>query len=83
LKALGYFMAYLKIDKKYDKLLPPERDIKTIQMDICDFITYLRNTGRSSTSVSTYLSAIHKFYSMKDSIGNRKRWKWPRYQVQG
>jgi hypothetical protein len=32
-------MAYLKIDKKYDKLLPPERDIKIIQMDICDFVT--------------------------------------------
>ena len=66
-------MDYLKIDKttttggrRYDKLLPPERDTKTIQMDICDLITYLRDTGRSSASVSTYVTALHKFYSMND-----------------
>jgi integrase len=36
-------------------------------MDICDFIIYLRSkTTLSSGSISTYVSAIRKFYTMND-----------------
>ncbi|MGB7557286.1 MAG: site-specific integrase [Nitrososphaeraceae archaeon] len=63
--ALRYFMDYLRLPSNaYDKLL--EKDPKTIQMDICDFVCYLRKSGRSPASVSTYLSAVHKFFDMND-----------------
>ena len=50
-KGLGYFMDYLHLPHDaYDKLL--EKDPKHIQMDICDFVTYLRKRGNASASVS-------------------------------
>jgi site-specific recombinase XerD len=64
--ALHYYMDYLKLGhEEYDKLL--DKDTKLIQMDICDYITYLRNsTTLSSGSISTYISAVRKFYTMND-----------------
>jgi integrase len=64
--ALHYFMDYLKLGhEEYDKLL--DKDTKLIQMDICDWISHLRNlTTLSSGSISTYISAVRKFYTMND-----------------
>lgn len=71
-KALHYFMIYLGIPLGvYDKLL--EKDPKHIQMDICDFVTYLRKKGLSSASVSVYVAAVNKFYAMNDIILNWKK----------
>jgi site-specific recombinase XerD len=58
-------MSYLKLpSNEYDKLL--DKDPKTIQMDICDFITYLRKRGNSSATVATYTAALNKFYVIND-----------------
>jgi integrase len=58
-------MDYLKIPSgSYDRLL--DKDPKLIQMDICDFITYLRKRGNSSATVSTYVAGIAKFYLIND-----------------
>ena len=63
-KALEYFMKYLGLpNRDYDKLL--NKDVKLIQMDICDFINYLK-VDHSTASVSAYLCAISKFYTMND-----------------
>ena len=65
--ALHSFMDYLKLPldlDAYDRLL--DKDPKLIQMDICDFITYLRKRGQASASVSTYVAALTKFYVMND-----------------
>jgi hypothetical protein len=44
-KALRYFMGYLRLSlQAYDKLL--DKDPKFIQMDICDFITFMKKTIR-------------------------------------
>jgi hypothetical protein len=76
LKGLGYFMDFLKVERgAYDSILPPERDQRVIQMDICDFISYMRNQGKSSASVSLYIAAVNKFYSMNDVILNWKKIK--------
>jgi hypothetical protein len=58
--ALRYFMSYLKIPvDRYDKLL--DLDTKIIQMNICDYITHLKNSGViASRSIAVYLSAIRK-----------------------
>src|SRR5215207_9300338 len=74
-KALRYFMDYLRIEPQaaYDKLLPPERDPKVIQMDLCDFITDLRKKGIASASVTTYTAALAKFYAMNDITLNWKK----------
>jgi integrase len=65
-KALHYFMGYLRLSPQaYDKLLPPERDTKSIQMDICNFITYIKKQ-HSSATVTLYVAAINKFYAMND-----------------
>ena len=70
-KALHYFMDYLKIDRhQYQKLL--EKDPKLIQMDICDFILYLKK-DRSSAAISVYVGAINKFYAMNDVNLNWKK----------
>ena len=70
-KALGYFMKYLRLGPNdYDKLL--NKDVKMIQMDICDFITAFKN-NHSSAAVCTYVAAINKFYSMNDVILNWKK----------
>jgi site-specific recombinase XerD len=59
-------MSYLKIPAdRYDKL--QDLDTKIIQMNICDYITHLKNSGViASRSIAVYLSAIRKFYSMND-----------------
>jgi integrase len=59
-------MKFLKLDvNEYDKLL--DKDVKLIQMDICDWVTYFKR-DHSSASVSTYLAAIMEFYSMNDIV---------------
>jgi hypothetical protein len=64
IKGLHYFMNYLCLPTDaYDILL--EKDPKTIQMDICDFIKFLKK-DRSSAAVSLYLAALRKFYDMND-----------------
>jgi hypothetical protein len=69
-------MDFLKIKRRtYDKILLPERDQRVIQMDICDFISYLRKEGKSSASISLYVAAINKFYSMNDVMLNWKKIK--------
>ena len=71
-KGLGYFMDYHHLPHDaYDKLL--EKDPKHIQMDICDFVTYLRKRGNASASVSVYVAAVNKFYAMNDIILNWKK----------
>ena len=68
---LHNFMDFLKIPyDAYDRLV--EKDHKLIQMDICNFITYLRQKDCSSSSVSTYLSGIRHFY---DINGIDLHWK--------
>jgi len=63
--ALNYFMTYLQLQKgDYDK--PVQRDPKTIQMDICDFVSYMRGSGRSYAVVSVYVAALSKFFAMND-----------------
>jgi integrase len=57
-------MKYLGLpNRDYDKLL--DKDVKLIQMDICDFINYLK-VDHSAASVSVYVSGINKFYTMND-----------------
>jgi integrase len=71
-KLLRYFMEYLRIPlDAYDKLLA--MDTKIIQMNVCDFIVYLRKKGLSSASVSAYVAAVDKFYAMNDIILNIKK----------
>jgi integrase len=63
-KALGYFMSYLRLSPgDYDKLL--DKDPKSIQMDICDFVNFMKKEHSSST-VSLYLAALNKFFAMND-----------------
>jgi site-specific recombinase XerD len=60
-------MAYLHLPSgAYDKLL--EMDVKTIQMNICDYVTYLRKNNKSHQTVSAYLAAIRHFYDMNDIV---------------
>ncbi|HEY6405411.1 MAG TPA: hypothetical protein VIX38_04985, partial [Nitrososphaeraceae archaeon] len=64
-KTLRYFMSYLRLpDDAHDRLL--EKEPKLIQMDICDFITHLRKSGRSPATVSSYVAALRRFYDMND-----------------
>jgi site-specific recombinase XerD len=73
-RALLFFIDSLQPPSpEYDKLL--DKDPKLIQMDICDYITYLRKRGRASASVTTYLAALAKFYVMNDITLNWKRIK--------
>ena len=63
-KCLRYFMSFLRLSPgDYDKLL--DKDPKTIQMDICDFVTFMKKE-HSSATVTLYLAAINKFYAMND-----------------
>ena len=52
-RCLDHFMNYLKIDT-YSKLL--DKDPKIIHMDICDFISFMRE-DRSYAMVSLYVAA--------------------------
>jgi hypothetical protein len=64
IKALRYFMGYLRLPlQAYDKLL--DKDPKSIQMDICDFITFLRKE-HSSATVTLYVAALNEFFAMND-----------------
>jgi hypothetical protein len=52
-KSLRYFMKYLQIEpERYDKLL--EKDAATTQMNIVDYIRFLRK-DHSSGTVAVYL----------------------------
>jgi hypothetical protein len=63
-KCLRYFMSFLRLGPEdYNKLL--DKDPKTIQMDICDFVNFMKKEHSSST-VTLYLAAINKFYAMND-----------------
>jgi integrase len=63
-KALKYFMSYLRLSPKdYDKLL--DKDPKAIQMDICDFVTFMKKE-HSSATMTLYVAAINKFFTMND-----------------
>lgn len=77
LKSLHYFMDYQKIshmtDDQYEKLL--EKDPKLIQIDVCNFITYLRKKNLSSAAVSVYVASVSKFYAMNDITLNWKKIK--------
>jgi integrase len=59
-------MSYLRLPQgAYDKLL--DKDPKTIQMDICDYVIHLKNQGIiKPRSIEGYLAAIRKFYVMND-----------------
>ena len=60
-------MSYLHFPSgAYDKLL--EMDVKTIQMNICDYVTSLRNNGKSHQTISVYIAAIRHFYDMNDIV---------------
>jgi integrase len=65
-KALEYFLSYLRLGSQdYFRLL--EIDARTTQMNICGYISYLRNQkGLASGSVAVYISAVRKFYVMND-----------------
>jgi integrase len=71
-KGLHYFMAYLHLPlDAYDRLL--DKDVKIIQMNVCDFVVHLRKKGLSSASVSAYVAAVNKFYAMNDITLNWKK----------
>jgi integrase len=59
-------MSYLHLaPDQYDKLL--DQDPKITQMNICDYISYLRKQKIAAhRSVGVYVAAIRKFYSMND-----------------
>jgi integrase len=64
-------MRYLRLnDNDYDRLL--DKDVKLIQMDICDFITLFKSSHKSA-AISYYVAAISKFYSMNDVTLNWKK----------
>lgn len=65
-KALQYFLSYLGLGPNdYAKLT--DMDTKLAQMNICDYISYLRNQKNlASQTVTGYASAIRKFYVMND-----------------
>jgi hypothetical protein len=63
-KALQYFLSYLKLGAQdHVKLL--DMNTKIAQMNICDYISYLRNQkGLASQTIAPYVSAVRKFYVM-------------------
>jgi hypothetical protein len=59
-KALIYFMSYLHLQPDaYDKLL--EKDPKLIQMDVCDFVSYLRKKGAAYATFQCMLLLLTSF----------------------
>jgi integrase len=57
-------MAYLHLSPEaYDRLL--DQDPKVTHMNICDYVSFLRKQ-KSPATVSSYVAAIRKFYSMND-----------------
>src|SRR5918996_499284 len=70
-KVIEYFMSYLRVPKgEYSKLLEP--DLRIIQANIIDYISFLRKS-KSSASIMMYLSAIRKFYMMNEISLNWER----------
>jgi site-specific recombinase XerD len=65
IKSLEYFMKFLKINDYYGLL---KSDPKVIQMNICDYIVFLRSKNASSKTISVYVAAIKRFYDMNDII---------------
>jgi integrase len=59
-------MSYLCLPAEaHDKLL--DKDPKTIQMEICEYVTHLKRSGVvAPRSITVYLAALHKFYVMND-----------------
>ena len=65
-------MSYLHLQEDaYDKLI--DNDPKISQMNVCDFVTYLRKRGAAYATISLYVAAINKFYSMNDITLNWKK----------
>lgn len=50
----------------YDRLL--KIDVKTIQENICEYVTHLRNNGKSHSTVSAYIAAIRHLFDMNDIV---------------
>lgn len=66
-RVLRYFIEYLQLPPdSYDKLL--ETDVKITQMNICDYVKYLRNKGKSHQTISSYLAAVRHFFEMNDIV---------------
>jgi site-specific recombinase XerD len=62
-------MAYLRIPptmEGYDRLV--NMDVKIIQANICEYVTHLRNNGKSHSTVSAYIAAIRHLYEMNDVV---------------
>jgi integrase len=58
-------MDYLHLPPEaYDRLL--DQDPKVTQMNICDYVSFLRKQNRAPATVSAYVAAVRKFYSMND-----------------
>lgn len=64
-RSLEYFMKFLKLDD-YDRIL--DMDPKLFQMNICDYIVFLRSNNLAPRSIASYVAAIRKFFDMNDVI---------------
>lgn len=65
-----YFMNYCKV-QDYDDMLAIEP--KRLEGLIRDYIIQLKETGRSSATITSYLSSISHFYEMNDILLNWKK----------
>ena len=65
IKSLQYFMKYLKLDN-FDSIL--DLDPKLLQMNICDYIVFLKSRNLAPQSIAAYVAAIRKFLDMNDVI---------------
>ena len=65
-----YFMNYCKV-QDYDDMLKIEP--KRIEGLIRDYIIQLKGTGRSSATITIYISSISHFYEMNDVLLNWKK----------
>lgn len=64
-RSLEYFTKFLKLDD-YDRIL--DMDPKLLQMNICDYIVFLRSNNLAPRSIASYVAAIRKFFDMNDVI---------------
>ena len=58
-------MKYLKLDN-HDSIL--DLDPKLLQMNICDYIVFLKSRNLAPKSIAAYVAAIRKFLDMNDVI---------------
>jgi integrase len=58
-------MKYLKLDN-YDSIL--DLDPKLLQLNICDYIVFLKSRNLAPKSIAAYVAAIRKFLDMNDII---------------